>query len=210
MRFHSPACEMALAAMIVFLPGRSVAAEAGANDAVLRFVANTYTADCGERRDNDDLTDLDESFRISFEDELGGLHEGTLHKIICYAGAYNVVSTFVFEHSDGEISPISFAVPEFDFVFANEERTELEAPPRIVGYSASPTLINARFDPKTLTFDFYEKWRGAGDTWSAGMWAFERGRVFLKKFTIDPLYHAPDDEALNAQSYTIYEAPQAQ
>lgn len=133
----------------------------------------------------------------------------TLYQLFCMAGAYNVVQAYVFKPENGDLSLITFAQPtyEIDYADGDETRTELKNPPTVTGYSTTATLVNSGFDTETQMLTSFAKWRGLGDAWSAGTWAFSQGQFVLERYEIDPTYEANDDNASEDQmerSYTLF------
>tara|TARA_R110002020_G_scaffold87061_3_gene214906 strand:- start:179 stop:817 length:639 start_codon:yes stop_codon:yes gene_type:complete len=133
----------------------------------------------------------------------------TLYQLFCMAGAYNVVQAYVFKPENGDLSLITFAQPtyEIDYADGDETQTELKNPPKVTGYSTTATLVNSGFDTETQMLTSFAKWRGLGDAWSAGTWAFSQGQFVLERYEIDPTYEANDDNASEDQmerSYTLF------
>jgi hypothetical protein len=79
----------------------------------------------------------------------------------------------------------------------------------VTGYVARAELVNPDFDPKTNTIFMGAKWRGLGDAWSSGEWAFVEGEFVLKAFSVDPTYDLNSDspdggEQQQSSYYQIY------
>ncbi|OCW57517.1 DUF1176 domain-containing protein [Hoeflea olei] len=132
---------------------------------------------------------------------------GTLYKVFCFAGAYNLIDAYVFKGDDETFSLIGFAEPVYTVEYAegDETQTELKAPPAVTGFSATLTLVNSEFDPKTNTISSLSSWRGLGDAWAAGSWVFREGQFVLSRYAIDPIYEANLDNATDAQRDTAFE-----
>jgi len=139
---------------------------------------------------------------------------GTLYEINCYAGAYNLVVAYVFATGDEDaegMALVSFASPAFTIEYADgdETDTKLKADPVVTGFQADTLLINPVFDAETLTISTFEKWRGLGDAYSAGLWSLQDGQFVLKHYEIDPIYEANldgQDGDLSATTFVLYDA----
>lgn len=130
-----------------------------------------------------------------------------LVQLLCDRGAYN--ETFIFlTRNESDYKLISFAVPQIDYDYTDEQFTKLKAPPRITGYKAVANLVNASFDPQTNKLTMSAPWRGIGDAWSSGKWRFFEGEFILAEYIVDPIYEANSDhpEALKDERYTIYKS----
>lgn len=149
------------------------------------------------------------AYPLSWKPDWGGENDpdqhATLYQVFCMAGAYNLVHAYVFKPQDDAFSLISFAEPVYTYDYANDEQTELKAAPKLTGFSTTATLVNSEFDAEAGTLTSFSKWRGLGDAWSSGTWAFTAGVVVLSAYEIDPTYDsetASDEQ--RQKSYKIY------
>jgi hypothetical protein len=114
----------------------------------------------------------------------------SLYEIFCSRGAYNFGTGFVMEYPEGVLKPVAFALPNYDVDYIENE----EEPYRDVrsiavkSYEATFELVNARFDPETLTIETYGKWRGIGDASSSEYYEFSDGAFKLTRFRVDASY----------------------
>jgi hypothetical protein len=130
--------------------------------------------------------------------------EAVLYQLFCGSGAYNIRHAFVLKKSDEEtLKLVTFATPDLDYAYADEEMSKLKADPKVRGFRATGLLVNAGFDEKTRTITSHAAWRGIGDAWDSGEWLFRNGDFILTRFEVDPTYGDPDPAA---ESYVVYEA----
>ena len=130
--------------------------------------------------------------------------EAVLYQLFCGSGAYNIRHAFVLKKSDEEtLKLVTFATPDLDYAYADEEMSKLKADPKVRGFRATGLLVNASFDEKTRTITSHAAWRGIGDAWDSGEWLFRNGDFILTRFEVDPTYGDPDPAA---ESYVVYEA----
>lgn len=178
------------------------------------FMLSALPGQCDETSpfaDNDGFADV--AIALSWKPDWAGADDpdshATLYQLFCMAGAYNVVQTYVFKPENGDLSLMTFAQPTYtiDYADGDETQTELKNPPQVTGFSTTATMVNSGFDAETQTLSSSAKWRGLGDAWSAGTWAFVDGEFVLKSYEIDPTYEANLDNASDAQmdkSYTLF------
>lgn len=148
------------------------------------------------------------AYRFAFKpdyDPEGADIQVELYQLFCGSGAYNVRHAFVLKRSDEE-SPrlITFATPDLDYAYADEEMSKLKAAPTVRGFRATGLLVNAGFDPEKRTITSHAAWRGIGDAWDSGTWLFRNGDFILTTFEVDPTYGEQDPAA--PESYTVYDA----
>ena len=130
--------------------------------------------------------------------------DAVLYQLFCGSGAYNIRHAFVLKKSDEEtLKLVTFATPDLDYAYADEEMSKLKADPKVRGFRATGLLVNAGFDEKTRTITSHAAWRGIGDAWDSGEWLFRNGDFILTRFEVDPTYGDPDPAA---ESYVVYEA----
>jgi len=146
-------------------------------------------------------------YRFSYKPDYnpdGDEIQAVLYQLFCGSGAYNIRHAFVLKKSDEEsLKLITFATPDLDYAYADEEMSKLKAAPTISGFRATGLLVNASFNEKTRTITSHAAWRGIGDAWDSGDWLFRNGDFILTRFEVDPTYGDPDPAA---ESYVVYEA----
>lgn len=109
-----------------------------------------------------------------------------IYEYLCFEGPYN--QGFVYYGADQyfEIYPISFAVPTFDIIKADEDdyRSAVTAI-NVTGFTSTDMITNARFNEKTREISSFAKWTGPAETFSVGHWGFDEGQFVLKTFDVD-------------------------
>lgn len=165
--------------------------------AARHFMMTALPGECDDSSANDHQRSLyeDRAYHIKWRERYSSAddpdQETTLYEIFCMAGAYNMEYAYVLKDQYGQMSMASFAGPEFDLQYADDDNdtyTKLKSAPKVTGYSAQYILTNSDFDPKTNTVSEGAKWRGIADAWSTGSWIFKDGRFVLTKYIIDPIY----------------------
>ena len=116
----------------------------------------------------------------------------TLFSFPCGSGAYNTAEFYYLNIDERGPERLSFAEPNFDFKYEDEEDAKLKSM-ALAGFSSSGSLVNSEFDPKTNSITSFSKWRGVGDASSSGTWVFSDGAFELKDYDVDPTY----DEEIN-------------
>ena len=127
------------------------------------------------------------SYRLKSDDAKAAPNLATLFKFICSMAAYNETDIFYLASSDGTLSRLSFAEPQMDITYLDADSAKLKSI-KVKAMKASGSLINADFDPKTITISNFAKWRGIGDASSAGTWALNEGEFVLQSYDVDPTY----------------------
>ncbi|WP_160116001.1 DUF1176 domain-containing protein [Candidatus Halocynthiibacter alkanivorans] len=102
--------------------------------------------------------------------------KSTLIHLECSHGAYNFLSVWMIEQSDGELRPVSFPSP-----WLSRETT----PPSVMGIGVTYILFNSGFDPDTRTITSYAMGRGMGGAHSAGAWVLRGNRFLLTNYEVD-------------------------
>lgn len=108
-----------------------------------------------------------------------------LYGFTCRYAAYNVVDVFYLWKDGEELRPLALAEPELDIRYAGDDPAKLESM-YVIGFGTASQLINADYDPDTLTLTSFVKWRGLGDSWSSGKWIFRGGAFTLVRYEVDP------------------------
>ena len=202
-----------LALWLGLLAGPALAddADTAAIAAARAFMLAALPGQCDESSpypDDDGFSDA--AIALSWKPDWAGANDpdsrATLYQLFCMAGAYNVVQAYVIKPEDGEMSLVTFAQPAYkiDYAEGDETWTALKNPPRVTGYSTTATLVNSGYDAETRLISSFAKWRGLGDAWSAGTWAFTGGEFVLQRYEIDPTYEANLDSASDAQMDKFY------
>jgi hypothetical protein len=182
-------------------------------DAAVKWADPMFGKSCDFARLKDDLNGS-RYFEIKYRYKGQGQDEPDvvfpLIQLYCSAGAYNVSFLYLTKDTATEdYRVLSFAQPKLDYDYTDENFTKLKAAPKVTGYVARAELVNPDFDPKTNTIFMGAKWRGLGDAWSSGEWAFVEGEFVLKAFSVDPTYDlnadSPDGgEQQQSSYYQIY------
>lgn len=129
-----------------------------------------------------------------------------LYQMFCTMGAYNIQYAFLLRQDDDGFRLLSFARPNPHLDYADHDDAHMKTPPTVTGFASDLTLVNAAFDPGTMTLSSHANWRGLGDAWSAGQWRFVDGDFQLVRFDIDPTYDAGDAHPASPESYVLYQA----
>ncbi len=179
--------------MILGIATPPIAAKNDTLDALVheKFLA-AYGDTCDQLLTGEDITTYKPAiyqlfFRYDYEEKTRPAHEYRLYEYPCFAGAYNFSSVYFSANEYDEIQQVTFAFPDFDVTYKDEEETMVEQI-TLTGFSAWDSLTNPDFIPKTRTLVSNSKWRGLGDASSSGQWVFEQGKWSLKTYDIDPTY----------------------
>ena len=119
-------------------------------------------------------------------------NKATLYAFSCYMAAYNESTVFYLDNGAMGLERVSFAAPQFEFSYSDDENAKLKSM-TFKGYSAASELTNAEFDPKTNSISEFAKWRGLADASSSGTWVFDDGQFILKDYDIDPTYDGKEN-----------------
>lgn len=113
----------------------------------------------------------------------------TLWEFSCMMGAYNMSSVVYAKSELSGLVPMTFAAP--DLTILTEDPADPESAVKevkIAGWSASPLVTNASFDPQTGEMSEYSKWRGMGDASSATVWRLVDEEFRLIRHEVDATY----------------------
>ena len=132
------------------------------------------------------------SYSYSYEAADTPPHVATLFKFPCDQGAYNTSEIYYLAEADAGIRVLSFAAPDFDIAYHDEDSEKLKAL-SVRGIAAQATLVNSGYDPATKSISSYSKWRGLGDASSTGTWKFVEGRFVLTDYQVDPTYDGAEN-----------------
>ena len=107
----------------------------------------------------------------------------------CNIGAYNVQSVFMGQSEMNGIVPLMVARPDLDVVLEDPENFEGPVKEvKIVGWSASPFVVNAEFDPAKGELRETGLWRGIGDASNLGIWHLVDESLRLVRYDVDATY----------------------
>jgi hypothetical protein len=116
----------------------------------------------------------------------------TVFEFQCFMGAYNEVRVYYIHDSSNGLALLSFAEPNFNFKYEDEESAKLTSM-TLEGFSSTSELINSEVDEKQGEISSFSKWRGIGDASSNGVWKFRKGMFVLSDFEVDPTYNEKMD-----------------
>ncbi|WP_165784427.1 DUF1176 domain-containing protein [Zhengella mangrovi] len=115
-----------------------------------------------------------------------------LYGFTCRYAAYNIVDVYyLWEEVEG-LHLLTFAEPELDIRYVDNDSARLDSM-ETIGFKTSTQLINSQYDPDTLSITSFAKWRGVGDSWSAGKWIFRGGTFTLVHYEVDPTMDEKED-----------------
>ncbi len=132
-------------------------------------------------------------FRYAFEGPDDPEHKVRLFKFLCNRGSYNVSHVFVFANEYDELRVISFATPELDIRYRNDDTEGPVEAIYVIGFRSAVELVNSDYDADTKTLHSFSKWRGVGDASSLGTWLFRSGEFSLVRFEVDATYDGEID-----------------
>lgn len=141
---------------------------------------------------NEEPQAFDLEFRASYETAADPPRKATLFRFTCAYYAYNQSEAYFLADDYGQISPVAFAEPDLDIVYADEEGTRVKSL-TVAGFTTQALLINSDFDPASLTITSFSKWRGVGDAFSTGSWVFRNGQFVLTAYAADVTYDGEQD-----------------
>lgn len=194
---------LALALLPMLVGSNAALAQGGGDLAAARtFMEGALGPQCGSEvygAESDERFEL--RFRYSYETASDPEHVAVLYHLACTAGAYNMINVYVLRNEYDEMSVVSFAEPELDIRYENDDFEGKVESMTIIGFTASPTVVNSGFDPQRQTITSFSKWRGIGDAWSSGTWRFHEGRFILVRYEVDAAYDEKDDGTV------VYAAP---
>jgi len=129
------------------------------------------------------------TWRPSYASEDSPDEVAHLFRFFCYRGAYNEIHVYLMTNeATGTIRPLTFASPELDIQYEDDDSEKAATDIRIVGYQTENMLVNSDYDPQTMSIISHSKWRGLGDASSIGTWLFRQGQFSLVKYEVDPSY----------------------
>lgn len=155
-------------------------------------------ADTG--RDELIIGDHEIGFRYSYDSAGAPMRSARLFQFLCYRGAYNESHVFVYANERDELRPLSFAVPELDIRYRDDNREGPVDAIYVIGFRTQAALVNSEFAPESGILISWEKWRGVADASSVGNWLFRDGEFSLVSFDVDATY----DGEINSQTVLDY------
>jgi hypothetical protein len=188
--FSVAAWTAALAGLLVAGPARA--------DAIDDQVLAAYNALSEEMCFRQGLVEP-EVYDLTYRDDYEGAidTEYRFYKFYCGSGAYNRFDVF-FSWTEYEgVQQIGFPVPTFDPNCRMGGFDNLDCMAvidvTVTGMRSVNQIVNAVFDPETLTLTENACWRGVCDASSVGVWQFRNGAFVLVSFDIDPTYDGAID-----------------
>lgn len=110
-----------------------------------------------------------------------------LYEFGCSLFAYNASTIYYLANDYGEARQVSFAEPHLDIKYEDADSEKLTSMV-VNGYTSTGELINSSFDAATGKLSSFNKWRGIGDSSSAGTWIFKEGDFVLTDYEADPTF----------------------
>lgn len=168
--------------------------ERTADDLLMEQAREAFLAIYGGECDlNDDVQEAPQHYRLNWRPSYASADSpeevSHLFRFFCYRGAYNEMHVYLLTSElTGEIRPLSFASPELDIQYEDDDSEKPAKDIRIVGYQTETMLVNSDYDPQTMSIMSHSKWRGLGDASSSGTWLFRQGQFSLVKYAVDPSY----------------------
>ena len=98
--------------------------------------------------------------------------------------------------------PLSLARPDLDII--HEDPEDFASPVseiRIIGWSASPFVINAQMDPEAGELYEHAFWRGIGDASSTVVWQLVDEAFRIRRFDVDATY----DGEINPETLVAFD-----
>lgn len=140
-------------------------------------------------------------FKYAHEGPEDPERKAVLFRFSCGLYAYNVSEVYYLANQYGEIQEVAFSEPELDIEYVDDTNSTVKSM-KVIGYSATPVLVNSVFDPKSGTISSFSKWRGIADAFSAGAWAFRDGRFVLISYVVDAAYDEREEpvDVLNLET----------
>jgi hypothetical protein len=110
-------------------------------------------------------------------------------EVLCDMAAYNALYVYWVEGDYIGLKPMAFPKPVYSVEF--ERPDDSESPVKsmaVTSWTAVDKLVNPMFDPATLTFSHFNKYRGIGDASETGTWVLGHEAANLLTFEVDASY----------------------
>lgn len=115
-----------------------------------------------------------------------GPTEATLWVFPCMAGGDNLTSVIYLKDDIWGLHPVAFSQPKTEVIYVDPAVEASAAKEiKVLAWTASPFLTNAKFDPETVTMSNLVKWRGLDDASESGTWLLVEGDFHLTRFEVD-------------------------
>jgi hypothetical protein len=165
---------------------------ARAKSTLLPTLTSACTLDfAGENRlDKSEVFEI--KYRYSYQTAEEPENRVYLLRFPCDSGAYNTSELYFTWQKDVGFEPLTFAMPDLDFTYEDDESTKLKAA-TLRGFVTEARLVNSEYDATARRISMYSKWRGVGDASSNGSWVFREGRFVLDAYEVDPTYDGEMD-----------------
>lgn len=125
--------------------------------------------------------------------------EVRLFRFFCAMSAYNETAAY-YVHDDEGMRQLQFAVPELDIHYENGDSQGKVEAISIIGFQTTDLLVNSGYDEVAHSIVTHDKWRGAGDASSSGIYLFRNGKFSLVQYDVDASY----DGEVNPQTVLDY------
>ncbi len=162
-------------------------------------MCQTLGSDAEKGAADPEIHDL--SYRNANQDPNDPDRTARLFRFNCGQGAYNSDEVYYLADDIGGFRQLQFARPELDIRYENEDSEGKVESVSIIGYRSTDRLVNSFYDDKSMTLQFFAKWRGMGDASSSGSYLFRDGDFALTKFDVDASY----DEEINPETVLDYD-----
>ena len=140
-------------------------------------------------------------FRYSSDAEGDPQRTARLFRFYCGTGAYNESHVYYQHDEDEGLREVQFATPELDIRYQDDNSDEKVESVSIIGYTATPKLINSFYDEGSHSITSHGKLRGVGDASDSGTWLFRNGEFTLVKYDVDASY----DGEINPETILDYD-----
>jgi hypothetical protein len=174
------------------VPTMKDAVLARAKSTLLPTLTTACTLDFAGENRLDAAEAFELSFRYSYQTAEEPENRVYLLRFPCDSGAYNTSELYFTWQKDVGFEPLTFAMPDLDFTYEDDESTKLKAA-TLRGFVTEARLVNSEFDATAGRIAMYSKWRGLGDASSNGSWVFREGRFVLDAYEVDPTYNGEMD-----------------
>ena len=160
------------------------------DDRAISVFSNAFSKACTAAFNPDgSLTEPPRRFDVQAASTYGEPQPMVLWQFPCNIGAYNVQTVFLAQSEMNGIVPLTLARPDVDVVLQDPENFEGPVKEvKIIGWSATPFVVNGTFDPATGDLSANGLWRGIGDASDTGLWRLVDDGFRLMRFDVDATY----------------------